>query len=402
MDKLDDLLQKIKKEEKETRDLQGEFKGLSPKLKTLSNERRLVERWRDHAEAWLKTSKKLLQRQRQLTGEVDETSRSEVSKSVREAIKSYAEATKALTMIPPNREKVNPSIIDYFDKEYPGILQSFLEKNKEFEPLRQAYFKFELKPENVEKWEEKLQLASLWKNISSRLLEEWKKTTEDENSGVIKDYLRQLILPSLQEADTAVMDTVEALKAFQMVIEEEEKSLVQELKSSKKALLAADSNIGRVFFQDEEVGEDSQKKKRVASTTVDALKKGKEQHQEDQQNGYQDLKKKWLRSKQLYQESDFQNKTLQERMRIIVELFNNASIFLQKIDRQKDGQLYTQVENSRKTAGQVYETLKVEVKDDDEEDDEEDEQEEDEKALLQSFGPSSLGWYVVMMVLFIL
>ena len=84
-------------------------------------------------------------------------------------------------------------------------------------------------------------------------------------------------------------------------------------------MLAADSKIGLVFFQGQ-VGE-----------TVDALKKGKEQHQEDQQNGYQDLKKKWLRSKQLYQGSDFQNKTLQERMKIIRDLFKYASIFLKKI-----------------------------------------------------------------------
>ena len=481
METFDDLLQKIKKEEKNTKHFKKEFEELSPKLKILSNGRRLVERWRDHAEAWLKISKKLLQRQ--LTGEVDVSSRSEMSKSVREAIKAYAEATKALTMIPPSRERVDTFIIQYFNREYPGILQSFSEKMKEFEPLRQAYFEFELKPENVETWEEKLQLASQWKNISSGLLE-WKKTTEDKNFGVNKDYLNQLIFPSLQEADTAVMDTVNGLKAFNMVIDKEEKEEIQHIKRVKaetqasheefqkasrdygktypalvnqmaiewkekaeRWVKAIEERLQKVKKEKENPGiipsittqldaakvelqkastavvrsdlewEQSQKE-RVAATTIEKFTRGyltrkklKKDNHEDEQDGYTGLKKEWLRSKQLYQGSDFQNKTLEERRRIIEELFRNATLFLKKISRQMDDQLYTQVQNSRKTARQVYETLKEGVKKAQKEDDGEEEQEDNDIQLLphhppqpqpQPFGPSSVGWYAIMMLLFIL
>ena len=77
-----------------------------------------------------------------------------------------------------------------------------------------------------------------------------------------------------------------------------------------------------------------------------------------------------------------------------------------------DDQLYTQVQNSKKTARQVYEKLKEEVKKAQKEDDgEEEEQEEEDNDIQllpyhppqpQSFGPSSVGWYTVMVVLFIL
>lgn len=456
MDKLDDLLKKIEKEEKNTKHLKKEFEDLSRRDKTLPSTRLLVERWRDLAWAWMETSKKLLYLP--ATDATGATDRSEMSKSVREATKAYAEATKALTMIPPILEHVNQSIRDYFTNNYQEIIPSFLEKKKPFKEILEAYIKFN--PESMEMWEEKLGIVTKWKSGLTDSLQNWKKNTKATNPTVNKEYLDELIFPSIEQTDTAVMDTVNGLKAFNMVIEEEEKqnikslkaetqalqhgfrtafqihekkfpyhvnekaikwkekatqlvsairkrlekktlseaekeSLTRQLKFSEKALQAADSNIGLVFRdeQDKEVGEDSQKK-RVASTTVD------------------DLNKEWWRSKQLYQGSDFQNKTLQERMRIILELFNNANLFLKNISRQMDDQLYTQVQNSKKTARQVYEKLKEEVKKAQKEDDgEEEEQEEEDNDIQllpyhppqpQSFGPSSVGWYTVMVVLFIL
>ena len=449
-------MSELQKQKQETEKLKKNFNRLTRGQKLSS--RHLVEQWRDQAKTWMKTAINLRKRQKSPSSFED----------VKEATKAYAEAIKELTMIPrlPDDayskfkmylEEVYPLVFDYFKTNYPDILDSFLVEIEKIKTIRDSYF-------NPKDGNEKSELASFWKQASYASFEAWKQLMVDENGDIDKRYLDWLVVPFLEEPENIVADLRKANKAKQMVEEIEEvqsiervkaqtealrqkyrsqprtagnsisetakrwrekatqlvsairkrlekktlseaekESLTQQLQFFQKALQAADSNIGQVFRdeQDKEVGEDSQKK-RVASTTVDDSKKGKD-----------DLEKEWLKSKKLYQgpDSDFQTKTLEERMEIILELFTNATLFLKKIDSQKDGQLYTQVQSSIKTAKQVYKKLKEENEESvkkAQKDDDDGEEEQDIQLLPhhppqpQPFGPSSVGWYAIMMLIFIL
>ena len=217
----------LQKQKQETEKLKKEFNRFGRRQKLSS--RHLVEKWRDQAKTWMETAIKLQQQQKSPTS----------FEAVKEATKAYAEATKELTMIPrlpddaySNFEMyfktVYPVVFNYFKANYPDILNSFSEEIKKIKSVRDLYFQ-------SKEWNEKSQVASLWKKISDASFKTWKEIMVDENGDVNKEYLEyldRLIVPFLEEPENIVEDLRKANKA----VEIEEVQNIKRVKAQTEAL----------------------------------------------------------------------------------------------------------------------------------------------------------------------